>query len=270
MRRDYCRAEKTLVPATSRRCPFSRCPRCPHLEVLEKAARAITHLDGSRQAGDARVISQEEADDRGHRWRRVETGGLAFRVPMAGTLEDPKDDAFLGRLSAEGFRPVRRCRASRSLATTHPRPGSVMPTVRSRRSRSIAPSMTRSGIRREPLPTVSSCASGGDCCWHATSRRRRVARPGQSEEWVNVRPRARGRTRRTNGCCSFRCRDQPVTGAGSIRRWWWRAGVPNGGPSTAIERGRTIDKRLKLPCCPNWRLATAGAGVHRSSHTWIR
>lgn len=83
----------------------------PHVEVLKAAARSVTHLGWGIDmvAADARVISQEEADKLpGHRWREVAHGGVPLRVPMPGTLADliHKHEAFLRRLSADGFRPV--------------------------------------------------------------------------------------------------------------------------------------------------------------------
>jgi CRISPR-associated protein Csb2 len=84
---------------------------CPFEEVLKAAARSVTHLGWGIDmvAADAAVISQVEADKLpGHRWRVVPSGGVSLRVPMAGTLADlmRKHEAFLGRLSADGFRPV--------------------------------------------------------------------------------------------------------------------------------------------------------------------
>ncbi len=84
---------------------------CPHEQVLTAAARGVTHLGWGVDmvVADARVISQEEADKLpGHRWREVKHGGIPLRVPMPGTLADliQKHEAFLRRLSADGFRPV--------------------------------------------------------------------------------------------------------------------------------------------------------------------
>jgi len=84
---------------------------CPQLEVLKAAARSITHLCWGIDmvAADADVISEEQAAKLpGHRWRPVPSGGVPLRVPKAGTLADlmRKHAAFLGRLSADGFRPV--------------------------------------------------------------------------------------------------------------------------------------------------------------------
>lgn len=85
---------------------------CPHEEVLKATARSVTHLGWGVDmvAADAAVISQEDADKLpGHRWRVVPAGGgVSLRVPKAGTLADlmRKHAAFLGRLSADGFKPV--------------------------------------------------------------------------------------------------------------------------------------------------------------------
>ncbi len=84
---------------------------CPHLQVLQAAARSVTHLGWGVDmvAADAKVITQVEADKlSGHRWRVVTDGGTPLRVPKAGTLANltEKHTAFLGRLSADGFKPV--------------------------------------------------------------------------------------------------------------------------------------------------------------------
>jgi CRISPR-associated protein Csb2 len=84
---------------------------CPHLEVLKAAARSVTHLGWGIDmvAADATVIAQADADKLpGHRWRVVASGGVSLRVPKAGTLQNliDKHQAFLGRLSADGFKPV--------------------------------------------------------------------------------------------------------------------------------------------------------------------
>lgn len=82
-----------------------------HFESLKAAARSITHLGWGVDmvVADAKVISQGEADKLpGHRWRVVPSGGVPLRVPKAGTLANltEKHTAFLGRLSADGFKPV--------------------------------------------------------------------------------------------------------------------------------------------------------------------
>lgn len=82
-----------------------------HLDVLKAAARSITHLGWGIDmvAGDADVITEEAAASLpGHRWRVVPVGGVPLRVPKVGTLDDliRKHKDFLGRLSADGFKPV--------------------------------------------------------------------------------------------------------------------------------------------------------------------
>jgi len=84
---------------------------CPHVEVLKSAARAVTHLGWGIDmvTADADVITQADAVKLpGHRWRVVPVGGVPLRVPKVGTLDDlvRKHAAFLGRLSAGGFKPV--------------------------------------------------------------------------------------------------------------------------------------------------------------------
>lgn len=84
---------------------------CPHLDVLATAARSITHLGWGIDmvVGDASVISSEQAAALdGRRWQPAPVGGTPLRVPMEGTLDDlmRKHEAFLNRLSGDGFRPV--------------------------------------------------------------------------------------------------------------------------------------------------------------------
>jgi len=85
---------------------------CPHFEVLQAAARSVTHLGWGIDmvAGDAKIISKVEADKlEGERWAPATgTGGTPLRVPIAGTLDDliRKHKDFLGRLSKDGFKPV--------------------------------------------------------------------------------------------------------------------------------------------------------------------
>jgi CRISPR-associated protein Csb2 len=85
---------------------------CPHLEVLNAAARSITHLGWGIDmvAGDAQVLSEADvANLKGEVWRPVEdSSGTPLRVPISGTLEGlmTKHEAFLGRLSDGGFKPV--------------------------------------------------------------------------------------------------------------------------------------------------------------------
>jgi CRISPR-associated protein Csb2 len=83
---------------------------CPYLEVLQSAARSITHLGWGTDmvAADADIISDTAADQLpGDRWQTAH-GGVPLRVPKAGTLNDliRKHTAFLGRVSHDGFKPV--------------------------------------------------------------------------------------------------------------------------------------------------------------------
>jgi CRISPR-associated protein Csb2 len=81
-------------------------------DILLTAARSITHLGWGIDmvAADASVISDEEVEKlSGHRWHPVDDdSGIPLRVPRTGTLDDliHKHAAFLGRVSADTFRPV--------------------------------------------------------------------------------------------------------------------------------------------------------------------
>lgn len=85
---------------------------CPHFETLQQAARSITHLGWGIDmvAGDAAILTAEEvAKLDGEVWRPTQDGGgVALRVPVAGTLDAliAKHQAFLNRLGPEGFKPV--------------------------------------------------------------------------------------------------------------------------------------------------------------------
>ncbi len=84
---------------------------CPHLDVLTAAARSITHLGWGIDmvAANATIMSSEQvAALAGHRWQPTRVGGTPLRVPTEGTLDDlmRKHEAFLNRLSSDGFRPV--------------------------------------------------------------------------------------------------------------------------------------------------------------------
>ncbi len=84
---------------------------CHHLDVLTAAARSITHLGWGVDmvAGDASILTGEQASALdGHRWQPTPVGGTPLRVPTEGTLDDlmRKHEAFLNRLSSDGFRPV--------------------------------------------------------------------------------------------------------------------------------------------------------------------
>ena len=85
--------------------------QCPHSDILTAAARNITHLGWGVDvvAGDAGILSGEQvAALDGHRWQPTPVGGTPLRVPTEGTLDDllRKHEAFLNRLSSDGFKPV--------------------------------------------------------------------------------------------------------------------------------------------------------------------
>lgn len=84
---------------------------CEHLEVLQAAARRITHLGWGidMAVGDASIISAEDAANlEGVRWRPSPSGDVSLRAPKQGTLSDlmRKHTDFLNRISSDGFRPV--------------------------------------------------------------------------------------------------------------------------------------------------------------------
>lgn len=88
-----------------------------HRETLIAAARSVTHLGWGIDmvAGDAAVIGDDEAAKlAGERWRAEPgSGGTPLRVPKTGTLKNlmEKHEAFLNRLSDDGFKPVPPLRA---------------------------------------------------------------------------------------------------------------------------------------------------------------
>lgn len=85
---------------------------CPHFEALESAARAISHLGWGVDlvAGNATILAEAEVGElKGEVWLPIQDShGVGLRVPVAGTLDAliAKHDAFLGRLSPVGFKPV--------------------------------------------------------------------------------------------------------------------------------------------------------------------
>lgn len=85
---------------------------CPHFEVLQAAARSVTHLGWGIDmvAGNADLLTESEAAElKGEVWRPAsDQSGTALRVPKEGTLDAlmEKHQKFLGRLSEGGFKPV--------------------------------------------------------------------------------------------------------------------------------------------------------------------
>lgn len=83
-----------------------------HRETLIAAARSITHLGWGVDmvAGNAVEMTEEEvAKLPGERWLPTkDSSGVQLRIPRTGTLEKlmEKHEAFLNRLSGDGFKPV--------------------------------------------------------------------------------------------------------------------------------------------------------------------
>jgi CRISPR-associated protein Csb2 len=81
-------------------------------EDLVTTARSIIHLGWGidQVVAEAGVISETEATTlSGERWQAVEEStDTALRAPLKGTLDDliRKHTAFLGRVTADGFKPV--------------------------------------------------------------------------------------------------------------------------------------------------------------------
>lgn len=85
---------------------------CPHFDVLQGAARSITHLGWGIDmvAGNAELLTDEQAAVlQGDVWRAShDQFGTALRISTAGTLKAllEKHQKFLGRLSNGDFEPV--------------------------------------------------------------------------------------------------------------------------------------------------------------------
>jgi CRISPR-associated protein Csb2 len=85
---------------------------CPHFEIIQAAARSVTHLGWGIDmvAGNAEILSESEVEKLpGEVWRpSSDRSGTTLRVPRDGTLDNllEKHQQFLGRLSAGGFKPV--------------------------------------------------------------------------------------------------------------------------------------------------------------------
>jgi len=85
---------------------------CPHLEVLQAAARSVTHLGWGIDmvAGNAELLTDEQAAVlSGEVWRATpDQSGTQLRVSTHGTLNAllEKHQKFLGRLTDGGFKPV--------------------------------------------------------------------------------------------------------------------------------------------------------------------
>ena len=85
---------------------------CPFFEVLQAAARSVTHFGWGIDmiAGNAEILTDPQAVGLpGEVWRpATDQSGTTLRVPKDGTLDDllEKHEKFLGRLSDNSFKPV--------------------------------------------------------------------------------------------------------------------------------------------------------------------
>lgn len=85
---------------------------CPHFEVLQAAARSVTHLGWGIDmvAGNAELLTDEQAAALpGEVWRATpDRSGTALRISTEGTLNAllVKHQQFLGRLLEGSFKPV--------------------------------------------------------------------------------------------------------------------------------------------------------------------
>jgi len=84
---------------------------CLHFNVLQSAARSITHLGWGIDmvAGNASILTDDEAAKLpGERWQPVNGSANALRVPKNGTLDNliSKHESFLNRIGPDGFKPV--------------------------------------------------------------------------------------------------------------------------------------------------------------------
>lgn len=205
---------------------------CPHEEVLKAAARSVTHLGWGIDmvAADARVISQAEADKLpGHRWRVVTDGGVPLRVPKAGTLQNliEKHAAFLGRLSADGFKPVpplscfevKRYHSDTAGVGKPP----VRPVAAFEIHRTIDDQEEHPGKSRfKAFHHVRKVATVAGMVRHAAAEAAR--RMGMETDWVNAHVLGHGNEKDGQATSDKRLQFlplpsvQPVVGIGGIRR----------------------------------------------------
>jgi CRISPR-associated protein Csb2 len=204
---------------------------CPHEEVLKAAARSITHLGWGIDmvAADAKVISQADADKLpGHRWRVVQGGGVPLRVPKKGTLADlmRKHQDFLGRLSADGFRPVPPLQCFDVVQYHSPTAGVGKPPERPVAAfeihRTIDDQEANPGKSRfRPFHHVRRVATVAGMVRHAAAA---VARQmGHPVEWVNAHVLGHGDEKDGQGTSDERLMFLPLpsltpNGVGGVRR----------------------------------------------------
>lgn len=260
---------------------------CPHEEVLKAAARSITHLGWGIDmvAADARVISQEEADKLpGHRWRVVESGGVPLRVPKTGTLEDliRKHEAFLNRLSDDGFRPVPPLTCFDVKRYHSPAVADLAPVTRPCAAfeihRTLDDQERNPGKSRyRPFHHVRRVATVAGMVRHATSKVARLA--GHPEPWVDQHVAGHGLGKNGQATTHQRLSYLPLpsitpVGVSGIRRVLV-AGWPGCSELANLRRRlngeELIDQDTKEPVAVLSQLATTDREVMKyieSSRTW--
>lgn len=259
--------------------------RCPHEAVMKAAARSITHLGWGIDmvAADAGVISLEEADHlAGHRWRPVQSGGVPLRVPKPGSLADlvRRHDAFLSRLSDEGFRPVPPLSCFDVVRyhspTAAPSQAPAVPLAAFEIHRTLDDQERKPGKSRfRAFHHVRRVATVAGMLRHAVAD---VARNlGQSEEWVNAHVLGHGDGQLTaNERLMFLPMPsiQPVSGVGGIRRVLvvgWPGCTEMADLRRRLNGAELNDEKTSLPIAVLSQLATGDAQVQafiKSSQTW--
>ena len=261
---------------------------CPHEEVLKAAARSVTHLGWGVDmvAADAVVVSQKHADELpGHRWRVVQSGGVSLRVPKAGTLADlmQKHEAFLGRLSADGFKPVpplscfdvvQYHSATAGVGKPPERPMAAFEIHRTIDEQERNPGRSRF----RPFHHVRRVATVAGMVRHAAAD---VAdKMGHSQEWVKEHVCGHGDEKNGQATSNERLMFmplpslQPVVGVGGIRRVLvvgWPGCAILGDLRRRLNGMELIDKDSKQPVAVLSQLATSDKGVlpfTRPSRSW--
>lgn len=258
---------------------------CPFEEVLKAAARSITHLGWGIDmvAADAKVITQAEADELpGHRWRVVPDGGTPLRVPKKGTLEDliRKHAAFLGRLSADGFKPVPPLQCFDVVGYASPTvpsatPAAPRPVAAFEIHRTIDDQEQNHGKSRfRAFHHVRAVATVAGMVRHAAGQM------GHPIEWVNTHVLGHGDEKDGQATSDRRLMFlplpsiQPVVGVGGIRRvlvvgWPGWAGLAD--LRRRLNGAELIERETCQPVAVLSQLATSDKEVRRftdPARTW--
>ncbi len=262
---------------------------CPFEEVLKAAARSITHLGWGIDmvTADAKVITQAEADELpGHRWRVVPDGGTPLRVPKKGTLEDliRKHAAFLGRLSADGFKPVPPLQCFDVVGYASPTvpsatPAAPRPVAAFEIHRTIDDQEQNHGKSRfRAFHHVRAVATVAGMVRHATATA--AGHMGHPIEWVNTHVLGHGDEKDGQATSDRRLMFlplpsiQPVVGVGGIRRvlvvgWPGWAGLAD--LRRRLNGAELIERETCQPVAVLSQLATSDKEVRRftdPARTW--